>query len=238
MTDFYEWLENARQLSYAPTSPPYMGPSIADDPTDQIASLDIDDGDNMFIDAPYALQQDAHPEQSTTFVESLPIDPSLTIMPGRTAIMVPEHLAEDGSRLIIHLLRTMEKSEDVNVIDDNVMKEMTFTAEELEILEPIPEEDFGPPIPSAIDGICVNMNPHPTEIKDVIDFKRTGRERRTFYLAKSSTGSYYWFCSPHTECDDQLAELIKDYRRKSRTENVARKTRGVKKLRSGRTIRI
>lgn len=53
--------------------------------------------------------------------------------------------------------------------------EMTFTAEELEALEPIDEEALQPSVPSAIDGISVNMNPRSMEIKEVFDVRRIGQ---------------------------------------------------------------
>lgn len=67
---------------------------------------------------------------------------------------------------------------------------MTFTAEELETLEPIIEE-VESPIPSIIDGISVDKNPRPKEIKDVIDVRRTGTNRKTYYLTRSIDGIYY-----------------------------------------------
>jgi len=64
MADVYEWLKNVHQPSYAPTSPPYMtpyGPSLepmdgiifADDSTDQITLLDLDENGNAYFDLSY-----------------------------------------------------------------------------------------------------------------------------------------------------------------------------------------
>ena len=63
-------------------------------------------------------------------------------------------------------------------MDEESTEEMMFTAEELEALEPIAEEDFESP--SFIGGVCINMNPKSKEIRDVID-----------YLAKDTNEKYY-----------------------------------------------
>lgn len=39
-------------------------------------------------------------------------------------------------------------------------------------------------VPSVIDGICVNASPKSGEIKEIIDLRRIGPNRQTFYLAK------------------------------------------------------
>jgi hypothetical protein len=67
-------------------------------------------------------------------------------------------------------------------LDGESIEEM---AEKLETLEPIVEENVESPTPSMIDGICINTDPRSTEMKDVIDLRRVGSYRRTFYLAKS-----------------------------------------------------
>ena len=81
---------------------------------------------------------------------------------------------------------------------------------ELEALEPIDEEDLELPAPSIIDGIRVNMNPRSKEIKQVIDLKRDGPNRQTFYLAKAIDGNYYWFHSSYTNRNCRLRRLIRD----------------------------
>jgi len=107
---------------------------------------------------------------------------------------------------------------------------------QLEALESIDEEDFELPAPGIIDGICVNRNPRAIEIKDVIDHRRIGPNRRTFYLARELGGVYYWFRSPRTDRDHQLRKLISDYRRKCEAKVAGRKPRGFKRLRSGKMV--
>jgi|SRR5579862_7780458 len=195
----------------------------------------------MYIDMPHAWRPPI--EQPPDHVETLPIDPLLhtTISPselttsGQTFVMVPEQFAEASRRLLIHLVKTVDIPDTPGEADEESAEEMMFTAEELEALEPIDEESLGSPTPSIIDGICVNPSPRPTKIKDVIDLRRVGPGRRTFYLAKTVDGAYYWFHSPHTHRDHQLRKLIGGYRRKSRAEAAGRETRGIKNLRS-RTI--
>jgi len=75
------------------------------------------------------------------------------------------------------------------------------------------------------------------EIQEIIDVRRIGPSRQTFYLATTTEGDYYWFHVPRAERDRQLQQLIGDYRHKSHTEADNRKVHGVKKLRSGKTIR-
>jgi hypothetical protein len=231
MTDFSSWLEGI-PLSYAPMSPPYIGPDFGDIPTNQITPLNIDEECNLYFDLPGSTQRLTE--------EPLPIDPSLTITQGSTAVMLPEHLAEDGSKLIIHLLRVLElprEGENANDEPTEDVDEMTVT-EELEALEPVPEEDFDEAsVPSAINGIRVNQHPRPTDIKRIIDFRRAGPDRRSFYLARSLSGSYYWFCSPRAERNLHLGWLIGEYRRRSKAA-AGRKSGDVRKLRSGRTIRV
>src|SRR4030095_6039841 len=248
MTDFNSWLDGI-PLFYAPVSPPYIGPDFGGIPTEQITPLNIDEERNLYFDLFGTTQQVTE--------EPLPIDPSLTITPGSAAVMLPEHLAEDGSKLIIHLLRVLEIPRDDEAPNDdptenddpmenddpaenddlteNENVEMTST-EEFEALELIPEEDFES-IPNTINGIRVKRHPHPADIKDVIDFRRVGLDRRSFYLAKSASGNYYWFCSSYMERNLQLGRLIGEYRRRSQSAD-GRRARGVKKLRSGRTIRV
>src|SRR5947207_1217751 len=91
---------------------------------------------------------------------------------------------------------------------------------------------------NVIDGVCVNKYPQSTEIKDVIDLRRIGPNRQTFYLAKDANGKYYWFHPPRTGRDLRLGKLIRDYRSRSRREIPGGTTHGITKLRSGRRIRI
>lgn len=108
---------------------------------------------------------------------------------------------------------------------------MTFTAGELESID---EEGSESVIPNAIGRIFVNTSPKTQEITEIIDLKRIGPDRQTFYLAKSIDGGYNWFHVPHAE---QLRKFIGDHRHQSHA-NADRKTRCVKKLRSGKSFII
>src|SRR5436305_11649520 len=88
------------------------------------------------------------------------------------------------------------------------------------------------------NGVHVNTNPKSKEIKEIIDLRHVGSHRRTFYLARTIGGVYYWFHSPRVDRDHQLRKLAGDYRRKSQLEVGRRKTHGIRKLRSGRKIRM
>jgi hypothetical protein len=234
MTNVYEWLENVQQ-SYAPTSPPFVLEDSDVMSADDITILDIDENDNAHFNVPHWYTQDVSPEQPCDDVEPFPIDPTLVALPAPepTFVAIPEHLAEASSKMLIYLAHVLGAPE--ATMDRKSAGDMTFTAEELEVLEPINEEDFGPPTPSIIGGICVNTNPRATEIADIIDLRRVGPDRQTYYLARSIKGGYYWFRSPRTDRDLQLRKLIGEYRRAEVANN---KTRGIKKLKSGKTVRI
>jgi hypothetical protein len=122
-------------------------------------------------------------------------------------------------------------------MDEGSTGEMMFTAEELEALEPIIEE-VESPVPSIIGGISVDKNPRPKEIKDVVDVRRIGPHRKTYYLARSIDEIYYWFHSSRADRDPQLRKLAGDYRRKVRLETRKKKMDSIKKLRSGRKVRM
>jgi hypothetical protein len=238
MTDIFEWLEGANQPLVAPPvsfPQPMDGVFIEDDPMDQITLLDIDQNGNMYFDAPHAWNPPI--EQCQTYDEYASIDPSLRTManpstqtPTRTVVTVPEEFAEASSKILIYFAQTLEIPE--------TSEETVFTAEELEILEPIAEEDHEPVIPNVINGVCVSRNPKSAEIKDVIDLRRIGPGRQVFYLAKTIEEDYYWFHIPRAERDKRLRQLIRDYRHESYTEVDERKARGARKLRSGKTVRI
>ena len=76
----------------------------------------------------------------------------------------------------------------------------------------------GPPIPKFINGVCVNMAPLWMEITEIIDHRRIGPNRHTFYLAKDANGKYYWFHPPRTDRDRRLSELIGNYRHRLQVE--------------------
>jgi hypothetical protein len=240
MAGIFEWLEDIGQSSYAPTSPPFGESHFVGAPMDEIMPFDTDENSNMYLNMPHAWRPPI--EQSQGHVEILPINPSLqaTTGPpepatsGQTSVMVPEQFAEASRRLLIHLVQTVDIPETPR---EESAEEMMLTTDEIEILEPIDEETFETYVPNSIDGIRVSMSPQSAEIKEVIDLRRIGPNRQTFYLAKAIDGKYYWFHSPCAERNRQLRKLIGDYRHKSRLE-VTRKTHGIKKLRSGRRIRI
>ena len=178
MADIYEWLENMDRTLGAP-SEPVDGDLFAGVPMDEIMPLDLDKNGNRYFEYP-------------------PIVPSLYTMTGPSApatlgqsiVTVPEEFAEASSKLLVYLIRTHEIPEVTNV-DEESTERMTFTAEELEILESITEEEFEPSIPSAIDGVRVNTNPKLGKIKEIIDLRHIGPHRRTFYLARTIGGAYY-----------------------------------------------
>lgn len=210
---------------------PMDGIIAEDDPTNQITLLDLDQDGNRYFDMHHAWND--HFERRQTEAEPLPIDPSLYTTTGpsapttldRTVVTVPEEFAEISSKILIYFAKILEIPE--------TSEETVFTAEELEILEPIAEE-VELSVPSIIGGVCVNKEPQPMEIKEIIDIRRIGPRRQTFYLAITTEGDYYWFHIPRAERDKQLRQLIKDYRHESYAEVEERKARGAKKLRSGK----
>jgi hypothetical protein len=146
---------------------------------------------------------------------------------------VPEHLAKTSSKILIFLAQILEVPDDPTEQDNGT----AFTAEELEALQPIDEERLETVIPNFIDGINVNPNPQPTEIKDVIDRRRIGPQRHTYYLAKSVNGVYYWFRSSRVDNDRRVRNLIAEYRSTVRAETTSRQTQGMKELRNGKVVR-
>lgn len=142
-------------------------------------------------------------------------DPPAPTAPGQSVVTVPEHLAEASGKLLIHLLQIVEVPETVEDLDKEATEDADFTAEDLEALEAIVEEDLNVPIPHVIDGIHVNLDPPTAEIEDIIDDRRVGPDRLTFYLARSFNRSYYWFHSPSTDRSRRLRKLIGDYRHNS-----------------------
>ena len=70
----------------------------------------------------------------------------------------------------------------------------------------------------------------------MIDLRRIGPSRQTFYLARTIDGDYYWFHIPRAERDRHFQQLIGDYRHKSETDD--RRVRDVKKLRNGKTVGV
>jgi hypothetical protein len=230
MADVYEWLENVDQPTYAPASPPFAAlPVPAFDPVTASHFIDLTVDQDAILDMPYAWEP---PVES-----QIPIDPVLQATT-ETFVKVPQQYAEASSKLLIYLAQVIDLPETLNELDKNAAAEMTFTAEELEALEPVPEDDSL--IPATIDGVCVNVNPRSAEIHEVIDLRRIGPDRQTYYLARTANGKYYWFHSPREDRDRHLCKLIGDCRHKAQAEAEAtrRRTQGVKKLRSGKVVKI
>ena len=149
MTDIYEWLEDVNQPLRASLKP-MNGDHFAGVPMDEIMPLDLDEDGNTYFDTSYAR-------------ESSQIDPSLYTATdsaartsGQTIVTVPKHLAEATSKILVYLTQVLEIPEVPKDVDEESTEEMTFTAEELEALEPIDEGNLEPFIPNAIDGIRVN----------------------------------------------------------------------------------
>ena len=188
MIDIYEWLENANQP---------MNEFFINDPMNQIIPLDVDKDDNVYFDMPHAW--DVPFEQSSINIEPFPIDfslytttdPSASTTFDRIIVTIPEEFAEANSKILIYFARILDIPETSKDSDNELIDEMILIAEEFEVLESIDEEEFESIIPSVIDEIHVNKNPRPMEIKDMIDLRRIGSDRKTFYLARSIDGVYY-----------------------------------------------
>jgi hypothetical protein len=210
MANIYEWMENVGPPCYAPTSPPYMAPP---------APSFMPSGMDPYTDDP---------------MDQTNIDPSLTTMldptaPSTSVVTVPSHLVEASGKVLIYLTQVLKISESIK--DENEEHaNMESTAEELEELEPIPEEDPEPPIPYIIDGVQVDGSPRPTDVKEIIDLRRVGTNRKTFYLARSVEDIYYWFPARRTYRDPQLHRTIRKYFRKTRAEANRMKKRNTKKI--------
>jgi hypothetical protein len=229
MANIYDWLEDTEPISYAPTSPvwtayePTEGMSYAEDPMDPMIFHNTGGNDNM----------------PPTWI---PIDPSLSIMANASAPADPvqdtdtvlERLIDNSNRILVCVTQILETAR--LTAPNGSAAEPTFTAEELEILAPIPEEEPEPAIPGTINGLCVNMNPQAAEIECIIDSKRIRPSRQTFFLAKTIRRSYYWFHSPHANRDHSLSELIGEFRRNARNRANRRRTGSSRELRSGRMV--
>lgn len=238
MTNIFEWLEGANQPPMAPPVPLFqpMDEVLAeDDPMDQITLLDIDQDGNMYFDVPHAWNPPM--EQGQIYDGYIPIDPALHTItdstapsaPGQAFVTVPEQFAEVSRQILIYFAQTLEIP--------RASDETAFTTEELAILEPIVEE-AEPPVPNILGGVCVNMTPKSTDIKEITDLRRISPSRQTFYLAKTHDDSYYWFHVPYADRDHHLRKLIGDYRRKSRADVMGRRTRKRRKVRCGENVGI
>jgi hypothetical protein len=236
MAGIHDWLEHVHE----PVSPPIMAamtrslvpmdrnPSM-DFSTDEIIPLGLDEDGNTCFYMPDAWNSFVEPALGVN-TEAIPIDPALQQSADPpTFVTVPGQYAEASSKLLVYLARVLDIPEMSDQLEDH---EMTFTAEELEVLEPIDEG------PGKIGGTRVNRNPQSKEIKEILDHRRVGPDRQTYYLAKTVDDNYYWFWSNGIDRDRQLRKAIGDYHHKSRVEYGRKRTGDAKKLRSGRKIRL
>ena len=196
---------------------------------DEIIPLDLDKDDNMYFDISHTWVDHIEPQidSSLHVVTELPA-PTIS---GRTVVTVPEQLAEISGKLLVYLAQIVDIPEISKEKDEGPTGEMTSgTSEEMEDLEPIMKGSPEPPIPSMIDGVSVNKDPRSMEIKNILDLRRIDSSRKTFYLARTIDGIYYWFPSRRTYRDRQLHRSIRAYRRKSQAEVIRKKKHGVKKI--------
>jgi hypothetical protein len=228
MANIYDWSEQTEPISYAPTVWTAFGPmdgmSYAEDPMNLASLRDTDGNDNM---------------PPTWF----PIDPSLKTTMNASAPAIPiqntttilEDLVESNKQILLCLTQLLETSRRPTAPDRPATEPM-FTDEELKMFAPIPEEESESAIPSIINGLCVNANPRATEIECIIDSKRIPPDHQTFFLAKTTRNTYYWFHSPYADRDHSFHELIGEFRRNARDRAAQRRTGSVKELRSGRMV--
>jgi hypothetical protein len=132
MADIYEWLRNVEH-PYAPTSPPFHRSHFTEIPTDEVPFLDSNAMGNTDFNAPI----DPALHSSSEFPTS-----------GLAFVTVPEQFAETSSRILVHFVQILEAAETVEGQNEGIPGQPTFTAEELEALEPIVEEDPKPNLPS------------------------------------------------------------------------------------------
>jgi hypothetical protein len=162
MADISEWLENTNQ----PMDEIFIG-----DPMDQVMPLNIDKDGNSYFDMPHAWNIPFR--QSPIDAEPLPIDLSFytttdhtaPTTSGQTIVTVSEHLIKASNKILVYLTQILEIPEVPKDVDEKSTKEMTFTAEELEVLESIIRDDSEPSIPNDIEGIRVNTSPRSKKSK-------------------------------------------------------------------------
>jgi len=152
--------------------------------------------------------------------------------------MIPEYLAEASNKILIYLTQVLDISEISKDVDERSVEGMTFTTKELKALESITKNNSEPFIPNEIEDIRINISPRPKEIKEIIDLRRIDLDYRIFYLVKDMNEKYYWIHLPHMNHDLHIRRLIKNYRRKSQVEIIRKETRGIRKLRNEKRIRI
>ena len=164
---------------------------------DEIIPLDLGEDDNIYFNIPHVWDNHYEPQIDD---ESIPIDPCLLGMTGspapttsgRIVVTVPEQLAESSSKLLIYLTQIVDIPEITKDSDEGPIGQITSDiSEEMEDLESIVEGSPESPIPSMIDGVSVNKDPKSMEIKNILDFRRIGSSRKTFYLARTIDGIYY-----------------------------------------------
>lgn len=153
------------------------------------------------------------------------MDPSQTFP--HDSVTASNHLTEMNTKILIYLARIL------NIPEDSMNEfhtKWTFTAEELEALEPVPE-NYKLSTRNIIDGICVKSEPQLANIENIIDIKRVGLDRRIFYLAKDVNGGYYLIHPTRANRDVRLNKLIEDYHNRTQMEIIIRKRCGIKRLR-------
>ena len=195
MADIYGWLKDLDR-NLGASFEQRNGDLFTKVPMDEIIPLDLDEGGNAYFNVPHAWSDHYEPQING---ESIPIDLFLYTMmefpapttTERTVVTIPEEFAETSSKILVYLTKVLDIPEIADEMGEESTGEMTFTAEELEALESITEEDSEPPIPNDIDGVRVNTNPRSKEIKEIIDLRHIGSHRRIFYLARTIDGVYY-----------------------------------------------
>lgn len=250
--DFEKWLAGAYGQpadappgAYAPDSPPFYDEGWTEEaPMGQITSFHGDNNGNPHLGYPNTSTFSIMPTDSN-------IDPTLAMnatadvitnvamnnaptLTGHAAVTVPDYLVETSSKILIHLAKVLEIPQD-NDMEEHPLGELTFTEQELEDLESIPESNHDPSVPKTIDDIRVTSEPRSHQIAEIIDCKRVGIKRQVFYLARTKKENYCWFSCPRTDRDLKLNKLIGDYLYNLR---LGKKTPIGKKLRSGKTIII
>ena len=150
-------------------------------------------------------------------------------------MLVSAHLAEKCSFILVQLtnswdrLTSLSKTNEIpqppDILQENSDAPL-FALNEPETHEAdlafIPEEESDPALPTTIDDILVNPNPHAENIKELVHFKRIGRsgsaQRRNFYLAKTPEENYYWISPPKTGRDREMNQLIASFRYKKKSK--------------------
>lgn len=176
---------------------PRNGDLFAGISIDKIILINLDREGNRYFDVSHAWGDHF---ESQIDDESILIDPSLHVMTelpapttfGRIIITIPKQLTEISSKFLIYLTQIIDIPEVPKDSDEGSIGEVTSdTSEEMEDLESIVEGSPKPPIPSMIDDVSVNKDPRSMQIEDILDLRRIGSSRKTFYLVRMVDGIYY-----------------------------------------------